>query len=128
MPPFRAEHIGSLLRPPNLTEGREDEAIVEAIRWQEGLGFKLVTDGEFRRESWRLGFVTKVEGFARAHAVGDVDVQRDDAGNVARVGSAHQTVKAFRDEGLHFPSRLRAPAAGVIFRPLTASAAPIAGA
>jgi DNA invertase Pin-like site-specific DNA recombinase len=41
----------------------------------------------------------------------------------ARVGSAHQTVKAFRDEGLLFPSRLRAPAAGVVFRPLTASAA-----
>lgn len=41
----------------------------------------------------------------------------------ARVGSAHQTVKAFRDEGLRFPARLRAPAAGVIFRPLTASAA-----
>jgi DNA invertase Pin-like site-specific DNA recombinase len=41
----------------------------------------------------------------------------------ARVGSAHQTVKAFRDEGLCFPSRLRAPAAGVIFHPLTASAA-----
>src|SRR6202034_3776345 len=40
-----------------------------------------------------------------------------------RVGSAHQTVKAFRDEGLRFPSRLRAPAAGVVFRPLTASAA-----
>ena len=41
----------------------------------------------------------------------------------ARVGSAHQTVKAFREEGLRFPSRLRAPATGVIFRPLTASAA-----
>jgi len=41
----------------------------------------------------------------------------------ARVGSAHQTVKAFRDEGLRFPSRLRSPASGVIFRPLTASAA-----
>src|ERR1700733_8043625 len=40
-----------------------------------------------------------------------------------RVGSAHQTVKAFRDEGLRFPSRLRAPASGVIFHPLTASAA-----
>src|SRR5213075_271668 len=39
----------------------------------------------------------------------------------ARVGSAHQTVKAFRAEGLRFPSRLRTPAAGVIFRPLTAS-------
>lgn len=41
----------------------------------------------------------------------------------ARVGSAHQTVKVFRDEGLRFPSRLRSPATGVIFRPLTASAA-----
>lgn len=41
----------------------------------------------------------------------------------ARVGSAHQTVKAFRDEGLHFPSRLRGPGAGVIFHPLTVSAA-----
>jgi hypothetical protein len=41
----------------------------------------------------------------------------------ARVGSAHQTVKAFREEGLRFPSRLRSPAAGVIFRPLTTSAA-----
>jgi DNA invertase Pin-like site-specific DNA recombinase len=41
----------------------------------------------------------------------------------ARVGSAHQTVKAFRNEGLTFPSRLRAAGAGVVFRPLTASAA-----
>ena len=41
----------------------------------------------------------------------------------ARVGSAHQTVKSFRAEGLRFPSRLSGPAAGVIFRPLTASAA-----
>ncbi len=41
----------------------------------------------------------------------------------ARVGSAHQTVKAFRSEGLSFPSRLRAPATGVVFRPLTASTA-----
>jgi DNA invertase Pin-like site-specific DNA recombinase len=41
----------------------------------------------------------------------------------ARVGSAHQTVKAFRNEGLRFPSRLRAPASGVIFHPFTASAA-----
>lgn len=41
----------------------------------------------------------------------------------ARVGSAHQTVKAFRAEGLRFPSRLRSPNSGVIFRPLTASTA-----
>jgi DNA invertase Pin-like site-specific DNA recombinase len=41
----------------------------------------------------------------------------------ARVGSAHQTVKAFRNEGLRFPSRLRSPGSGVIFHWLTASAA-----
>jgi DNA invertase Pin-like site-specific DNA recombinase len=41
----------------------------------------------------------------------------------ACVGSAHQTVRAFRDEGLRYPSRLRAPASGVVFHPLTASAA-----
>jgi len=41
----------------------------------------------------------------------------------ARVGSAHQAVKAFRNEGLRFPSRVRAPTPGVVFHPLTASAA-----
>jgi DNA invertase Pin-like site-specific DNA recombinase len=40
-----------------------------------------------------------------------------------RVGSAHQAVKAFRDEGLRFPSRLRSPASGVVFHPLTVSTA-----
>src|ERR671919_298661 len=88
MPPFRAEHIGSLLRPRDLVEGAEDESIVQVIRWQESLGLKVVTDGEFRRESWRLGFISKVEGFARADAVGNVDLQRDDAGNVMQIGSA----------------------------------------
>jgi 5-methyltetrahydropteroyltriglutamate--homocysteine methyltransferase len=99
-PPFRAEHIGSLLRPPALLEARaraagpaelaelEDQAIAEVLRWQEGLGLRVVTDGEFRRESWRLGFVSKVQGFGRADAVGNVDIQRDDAGHAARIGSA----------------------------------------
>jgi 5-methyltetrahydropteroyltriglutamate--homocysteine methyltransferase len=66
-PPFRAEHIGSFLRPEALLRGtqRADEAIAEVIRWQESLGLRVVTDGEFRRESWRLGFVSKVAGFAR---------------------------------------------------------------
>jgi len=99
MPPYRAEHIGSLLRPEGLAGGREDEAIAQAIRWQEGLGLKVVTDGEFRRESWRLGFVTKVEGFARADAIGEVDVQHDDAGNAARIGSAPMAVAKLRRTG-----------------------------
>ena len=71
-PPFRAEHIGSLLRPRSLLEQRarfargeigrdelrkaEDAAIVEAIRLQEQLGFEFVTDGEFRRRSYHSYF------------------------------------------------------------------------
>src|SRR5919109_1179539 len=100
-PPFRAEHIGSLLRPAKLLADRslEDQCIVEVIRWQESLGLKVVTDGEFRRESWRLGFVSKVAGFARADAVGNVDLQRDDAGNVMRVGSAPVAVTRIRRTG-----------------------------
>jgi 5-methyltetrahydropteroyltriglutamate--homocysteine methyltransferase len=88
-PPFRAEHIGSLLRPHEVLQGEDpDRHIAAVIRWQEGLGLKVVTDGEFRRESWRLGFVSKVQGFGRGDAVGDVDLQHDDAGNVARIGAA----------------------------------------
>jgi len=98
-PPFRAEHIGSLLRPADLVPGGEDAAVARVIRWQEDLGLKVVTDGEFRRESWRLGFVSKVEGFARADAVGEVDVQRDGAGNAARVGSAPVAVGKLRRTG-----------------------------
>lgn len=100
-PPFRAEHIGSLLRPPRLLQDRSlaDECIAEAIRWQESLGLEVVTDGEFRRESWRLGFVSKVAGFARAEAWGNVDLQRDDAGNVMRVGEAPVAVTRVRRTG-----------------------------
>ena len=104
-PPFRAEHIGSLLRPPQLLEFHgnrdaretlENACIAEAIRWQESLGLKVVTDGEYRRESWRLGFVSKVAGFARADAVGNVDLQRDEAGNVMQIGSAPVAVTRIR--------------------------------
>src|ERR671924_1990359 len=100
-PPFRAEHIGSLLRPAKLLADRslEDQCIVEAIRWQESLGLKVVTDGEYRRESWRLGFISKVAGFARAQAWGNVDLQRDDAGNVMRVGDAPVAVTRIRRTG-----------------------------
>ncbi len=76
-----------------------DECVVEALRWQESLGLKVVTDGEFRRESWRLGFVSKVAGFARAEAWGNVDLQRDDAGNVMRVGEAPVAVTRIRRTG-----------------------------
>ena len=96
-PPFRAEHIGSFLRPPEVLEGRNvDEHVVRVIRWQEALGLQVVTDGEYRRESWRLGFVSKVAGFARAESFGNVDLQRNEAGNVMRVGEAPVAVTRIR--------------------------------
>jgi 5-methyltetrahydropteroyltriglutamate--homocysteine methyltransferase len=112
-PPFRAEHIGSLIRPkalldmryaaepprPGLLRALEDEYIAAAIRWQESIGLRSITDGEFRRESWRLGLLSKVAGFTRADAIGDVDLQRDDAGNVARIGSAPLAVSKVRRDG-----------------------------
>lgn len=71
-PPFRAEHIGSLLRPVELLEQRrrftrgeisqneltaaENAAIVDAIALQERLGLRFVTDGEFRRRSYHSFF------------------------------------------------------------------------
>jgi 5-methyltetrahydropteroyltriglutamate--homocysteine methyltransferase len=100
-PPFRAEHIGSFLRPEALLQGTQDadQAIAEVIRWQESLGLRVVTDGEFRRESWRLGFVSKVAGFARGDAHGNVDLQRDDAGIVMHVGQAPVAVTRIRRTG-----------------------------
>src|SRR5258707_13693742 len=68
-PPFRADHVGSLLRPPALKEARakrergeitadalraiEDREIEKVVKKQEEIGLKLATDGELRR-SWRL--------------------------------------------------------------------------
>jgi 5-methyltetrahydropteroyltriglutamate--homocysteine methyltransferase len=72
-PPFRADHVGSLLRPPRLREARvarekgtitaaelarvEDDAIREVVRLQEDAGLKLATDGEFRRKEWHMDFL-----------------------------------------------------------------------
>ncbi len=79
-PPFRAEHIGSLLRPPELKAAYRASAagalskaelaaivercIREAIVLQEAAGLQTITDGEFRRGSWFLGFVDAVEGLS----------------------------------------------------------------
>jgi 5-methyltetrahydropteroyltriglutamate--homocysteine methyltransferase len=76
-PPFRADHVGSLIRPEALIKAREqteksrlspDElqriqraAIVDAVSMQEELGLKLVTDGEFNRTSWHRDFMLKFQ-------------------------------------------------------------------
>jgi 5-methyltetrahydropteroyltriglutamate--homocysteine methyltransferase len=77
-PPFRADHVGSLLRPPELhaarddfAQGRidaaelravEDEAIRAAVRLQEDVGLRSATDGEFRRASWHMDFILQLDG------------------------------------------------------------------
>jgi 5-methyltetrahydropteroyltriglutamate--homocysteine methyltransferase len=87
-PPFRAEHIGSLLRPPELMRERarfargeidqseltaaEDTAIRGAVRLQEQLGFKFVTDGEFRRRSYHSFFYGELGGL-RIDTIGGSD-------------------------------------------------------
>jgi len=84
-PPFRAEHIGSLLRPEKLKEafrkhaaGKlgdeefaavQDQAIMDVVKLQEDVGLKVVTDGEFRRPSYWAHFVSKVDGLGIAPAL-----------------------------------------------------------
>src|ERR1043165_2238544 len=85
MPPFRAEHVGSLLRPVNLLQARteaegdqyrhisgplkfdqltqlEDAAIADVVKLQEGVGLQVITDGEFRRRSWFQDFLLSLSG------------------------------------------------------------------
>ena len=76
--PFRADEVGSLLRPPAIKEARaqfeegqldaaglrevEDASIREVVKKQEAVGLKAVTDGEFRRSWWHFDFLTGLEG------------------------------------------------------------------
>jgi 5-methyltetrahydropteroyltriglutamate--homocysteine methyltransferase len=81
-PPFRADHVGSLLRPRRLLlarddfaagkitaaqlRGVEDDAIREAVALQRDAGLRSVTDGEFRRASWHMDFIYALGGIAKA--------------------------------------------------------------
>lgn len=83
--PFRADHVGSLLRPAKLLEARalrarknitperlreiEDESIREVVRLQEDAGLHGITDGELRRDYWHLDFLTQIGGveFVEGH-------------------------------------------------------------
>jgi 5-methyltetrahydropteroyltriglutamate--homocysteine methyltransferase len=80
-PPFRADHVGSLLRPPELLKARsereagrlsaeelrrvEDAAIRDVVRMQQEIGLQGVTDGEFRRGSWHMDFLYQIGGVAK---------------------------------------------------------------
>ncbi len=80
-PPFRADHVGSLLRPPELLRAREDFAagridaealrtaedagIREVVRKQEEAGLQSATDGELRRASWHMDFIYQLDGITK---------------------------------------------------------------
>jgi 5-methyltetrahydropteroyltriglutamate--homocysteine methyltransferase len=57
-PPFRADHVGSLLRPPQV----DKQAIREVVARQESIGLQGITDGEFSRQWWHLDFMSQLEG------------------------------------------------------------------
>ena len=83
-PPFRADHVGSLLRPASIKQARqsyragevgpdgfhstdelreiEDAAISDVVKMQQGVGLRAVTDGEFRRSFWHYDFMGALDG------------------------------------------------------------------
>jgi 5-methyltetrahydropteroyltriglutamate--homocysteine methyltransferase len=79
--PFRADHVGSLLRPAALHQARadfkagkidadalreaEDTAILDVIELQRSAGLQSVTDGEFRRQSWHMDFIYQLDGVSQ---------------------------------------------------------------
>jgi len=99
-PPFRADHVGSLLRPKQLLEARarhaageidtealreqEDLAVAEVVALQRDAGLQTATDGEMRRTSWHMDFIYQLEGVDRTdeklqvhfhNAEGDLDFE-----------------------------------------------------
>jgi 5-methyltetrahydropteroyltriglutamate--homocysteine methyltransferase len=80
-PPFRADHVGSLLRPERLLRARdehaagqlddaalreiEDEAVSDVVAMQEEVGLASATDGEFRRNAWHMDFLYQLDGVRR---------------------------------------------------------------
>jgi 5-methyltetrahydropteroyltriglutamate--homocysteine methyltransferase len=104
-PPFRADHVGSLLRPPELLKARvehqagrlsaadlrtaEDRAIQDAVKLQRDLGLKGVTDGEMRRGSWHMDFLYQIGGVSHSDHRLRIEF-KNDAGTVEFSPTAHR--------------------------------------
>jgi 5-methyltetrahydropteroyltriglutamate--homocysteine methyltransferase len=97
-PPFRADHVGSFLRPERLREARElfaagglpadalhaieDACIREAVRAQENVGLSGVTDGEFRRTFFHVDFLERFEGVETHYGEFVAKFRKDDGTEV----------------------------------------------
>ena len=93
-PPFRADHVGSLLRPPALHAAREayaagsldaaglreaeDAAIREVVAVQRDVGLRSATDGELRRASWHMDFIYALDGIGKAPGELKVEFRNED--------------------------------------------------
>jgi 5-methyltetrahydropteroyltriglutamate--homocysteine methyltransferase len=118
-PPFRADHVGSLLRPPTLKDARarhergeisdeylrtvEDAAIEHAIARQAETGLHSATDGEFRRAMWHFDFLERLDGvesFRSDHGIafkGGIETQAKGLRVTGKIGfSTHPMVDHFR--------------------------------
>src|ERR1700732_4023346 len=117
-PPFRADHVGSLLRPSALKEAREkrakgemsaadlaaveDREIERVIKKQEEIGLNSVTDGEFRRSWWHLDFLWGLDGIERytmdqGIAFSGLQTRAEGARVVGKLGfSGHPMLDHFR--------------------------------
>jgi 5-methyltetrahydropteroyltriglutamate--homocysteine methyltransferase len=106
-PPFRADHVGSLLRPPELLSARErfrqgaltatelaaseDRAIRQVVKLQEDLGLKGITDGEFRRNLWHIDFLKQFANVEVARSSVRVKFHTEE-GEIERLPSALRVV------------------------------------
>ena len=109
-PPFRADHVGSLLRPRRLLQARddfaagridvdelraiEDDPIRDIVRKQEEIGLQAATDGEFRRASWHMDFIYQLDGITK------------EAGHIAVKFHNEQGDIEFTPAALHVDGRL----------------------
>jgi len=98
--PFRADQVGSLLRPPALKAAREQQAkgeiskaalseiedrfIREAVKKQEAVGLQAITDGDFRRTSWSGDFLTAIENVVQRPSPGAAPQESTPVGGVVR--------------------------------------------
>ena len=103
-----AEHVGSLLRPPELLQARtaheegqlsrdrlraiEDQAIIDVLKFQRDIGLDVISDGEYRRATWLSGFSDAVEGFEfkvgnREWKGNDGSISRDSSHRSRVIGS-----------------------------------------
>jgi 5-methyltetrahydropteroyltriglutamate--homocysteine methyltransferase len=116
-PPFRADHVGSLLRPPELLKARadhqagridgaalraaEDAAIRDAVALQRGLGLHGITDGEMRRGSWHMDFLYQIGGVGHSDRRLHIEF-KNDSGTVAFSPTAHRIEGKLKLEKLIF--------------------------